>query len=132
MEIDDLRSNFPEFTDDEVYTDPMVTFWSGVAIKQLKVDRWGDLYDHGIYLCTAHYLTLAVTDQRAVAAGGTGGGTSGVIINESAGSVSVGYDVQSSIETDAGHWNLTSYGRQFIRLARMCGMGGMQLGYCED
>ena len=120
MDASTLRSNFPEFADENVYTDPMIDFWMGLAVKQLIVARWADFYDEGLQLCTAHYLKMAVTSASAEA-------NPGVITSESAGSVSVNYDVQSSIETDAGHWNLTNYGRQFIRLARMVGMGGYQL-----
>lgn len=126
MDVSTLRINFPEFADENIYTDPMITFWMGIAVKQLIQIRWADLYDEGIQLCTAHYLAMAVANQKAAAAGGVGGSSSGVISGESAGSVSVNYDTQAAIEPNAGHWNLTSYGTTFIRLARMVGMGGYQ------
>ena len=128
MEAATFRSHFPEFASETLYPPTVVTFWSGIAEKLVIEERWDDLYDHGVELATAHYLSLAAGDQRQAAAGGIpGNSTQGAITSQAVGGVSVSFDSSSALETDAGHWNATTYGRQFIRLARMIGMGGYQL-----
>jgi hypothetical protein len=125
--ITTFRTDFPEFADVTAYPEAVLLFWYGIAEKQLIVARWADLYTYGLELCTAHYVALAKQNQMASAAGGKPGNASGgPISSQSVGDVSVSYDTQAGIEQDAGFWNNTNYGKQFIRLARMCGMGGYQ------
>lgn len=127
MDIAQFREDFPEFADVTVYPDATVTFWSGIGEKMLIATRWADLYAYGLELFTAHQLALAANDQKTVAMGGTPGQATEVKSGKSVGGVSVSLDTAASIELNAGHWNLTTYGRQFIRLARIAGMGGAQL-----
>lgn len=128
MDAAEFRSHFPEFASETTYPPAVLTFWSGIAEKLVIEERWDDLYDHGVELATAHYLSLAAGDQKQAAAGGTpGNATQGAITSQSVGGVSVSFDTSSAMEKDAGHWNVTTYGRQFIFLARMIGMGGYQL-----
>jgi len=128
MDATVFRSHFPEFASETTYPPAVVTFWSGIAEKLVIEARWDDLYDHGVELATAHYLALAAADQKQAAAGGIpGNATQGAITSESVGGVSVSFDTGSAMDQGAGHWNATTYGRQFIRLARMIGMGGYQL-----
>ena len=128
MDLTQFRTDFPEFTDTVKYTDAVLTFWSGFVETRLNVDRWAGALNYGVELATAHYVTLAVKDQINAAAGKVPGSSmQGAASSKSVGDVSVSYDTTSSLEAEAGHWNLTSYGRQFIRLARNIGMGGVQL-----
>ena len=123
-----FRASFPEFADLVKYPDTLVTFWSGIGDAMLNTDRWGDVRDQGLKLFTAHQIVLATMNQAAGAIpGGAPGTGTGVISNQSVGGVSVGIDTQASIESYAGHSNETNYGRQFIRLAKMVGMGGAQV-----
>lgn len=119
MNIAQFRLDFPLFADTTKYPDAMVTFWGNIAEKQIIEDRWGDIYTQAVELYTAHSLVLA-TDAKI-------GKTTGLQNSKAVGDVSVGYDTTSTIELNAGHWNLTIYGRQFIRLARMYGAGCVQL-----
>ncbi len=41
--------------------------------------------------------------------------------------VSVSYDNGAIVENDGGNYNLTRYGRELLRLARIKGIGGLQL-----
>jgi len=128
MDTTEFRSHFPEFSSETTYPPAVVTFWSGIAEKLVIEKRWGELYDHGVELATAHYLALAAADQKQAAVGGIpGNATQGAITSESVGGVSVSFDTANAMDQGAGHWNMTTYGRQFIRLARMIGMGGYQL-----
>lgn len=119
MVIATFRTNFPLFADAVKYPDAMITFWSTIAEAQVALDRWGDIRSQAVELFTAHHLIIA--------ADGNIGKQTGIQSNKSVGDVSVGYDTQLSGELNAGHWNLTTYGKMFIRLARMYGAGCIQL-----
>ena len=125
MDITTFREDFPEFASETTYPDPQITFWSEIAEKRLIVSRWADLYAHGVELATAHYLTVAA--KNAVSPGGA----QGLQTSKSVGDVSASYDVQAISLKDGGQWNMTSYGRQFLELARLCGMGGYQCGVTD-
>lgn len=82
-------------------------------------------YDIGMELIIAHFLARAAFRAQATANGGPALAR-GVISSESAGGVSVNYDVASSTEEDAGHWNQTDYGREYVQMARLIGAGPTQ------
>ena len=121
MDLSAFRVAFPEFASTVTYPDATLTFWSALGEKLLKVWRWADFYDEGIMIYTAHQVTIATKNLS------TPGQASGITSSKSVGDVSVSYDTQAGIEKEAGHWNLTTYGRQFIQLARIVGSGGKQL-----
>lgn len=126
MDIAQFRIDFPEFADDAVYTDGMVSFWDGIAQKSVDVTRWGDLYTQGISLFVAHNIAL---QARSIAGSGSGGAgfVAGAISQKSIGDVSVSYDNEITKLDNAGQWALTIYGQQYLQLARMIGAGAVQL-----
>lgn len=81
----------------------------------------------GVYLYTAHEITLAAQSQKAGNIGGTPGQQAGPLTSKTVGPITAQYDAQSTTEKDAGYWNLTTYGKQFIRLARIFGSGMVQV-----
>jgi hypothetical protein len=85
-------------------------------------------YDFGQELHAAHNLVLERRAQDEAAKGNVPGWSKGAINNVSVDKASVGYDPASTIEPEAGHWNLTIYGQRFIRLLRQMGSGGLQIG----
>ena len=121
MDLTAFRAAFPEFADAIAFSDETITFWTGIAEKLLLPDRWADMLNHVVMLCTAHYLTIATSNTVSNGSG------SGLVASESAGDVSVSYDTSNTAEEGAGNWNESNYGRQFIRLARMFGSGGVQV-----
>lgn len=127
MIIADFRAEFPEFSDTAVYPDAQLTFWATIAERQVVQRLWCDLYTFGVKLYVAHEITIATQNKQASAAGGTPGQSGGIANSKAVGAVSVGYDANVAAEKDAGWWNLTNYGKQFIRLARMFGAGCLQL-----
>lgn len=127
MDNSAFRAAFPEFADTAKYPATQLDFWSALATAQVNVCRWGAQAPLGVFLYVAHELTLAGQNLGAAAFGGTPGGSSGPINSKTVGSVSVSYDTQQVAEKDAGWWNSTSYGRQFIRLARIFGSGVVQI-----
>lgn len=124
-----FRAAFPEFADTARYPDAMLDFWSGIGERLMfpQKHRWDTVYDYGLQLFVAHNITLAAQNVAASGSGGVPGGVSGPTTSKSVGSVSVSYDAASSIEPNAGHWNLTTYGKMLIHLSRMIGAGGIQV-----
>lgn len=128
MDATTLRTDFPEFADGTKYPTGTVNFWLSVGAKLLNAERWGELLDHGLELFTAHHLVVSARDVTAAAGGkGVPGTASGVVSSKSVGNLSLSYDTGAGIEENAGHWNLSTYGTQFINLARMVGAGPVQL-----
>lgn len=127
MDIGLFRESFPEFSDTALYPDAQITFWSTFAEAQVNPSRWKTQTLMGVYLYTAHTITLASKNYQSGSIGLTPGSQSGPINTKTVGSVTVGYDSQQAAEKDAGYWNLTAYGKQFIRLARLFGAGPVQL-----
>lgn len=123
----DFRAAFPEFADIVRYPDAQINFWAALAEAQVNCNRWGTQTQTGQYLYVAHEITLAASNQKTGIIGGTPGGTSGPVNSKTVGSVTAAYDTAQAAEKDAGYWNLTTYGKQFIRLARLFGAGAVQL-----
>lgn len=123
-----FRQDFPEFSNPSIYPDSLINFWLSVAQKLLNTSKWGDLLDQGYELYIAHNVSLARQNQREANVGGQPGVSKGPIASKSIDKVNIAYNSEASIEENAGYYNLTVYGQQFIRLARMMGAGGIQIG----
>ena len=121
-----FRTNFPEFANTTTFPDAMVNFWLGLAAKMHDPDRWGDSLDYGVCLFVAHNVALQSKNAKAAASGSVGG-SSGVLASKSVDKVSVSYDTGSATVAGGGAWNLTTYGVQWLQLAKLFGSGGMQL-----
>jgi hypothetical protein len=124
----DFRALFPEFTV-AIYPDATVNIWLSQSQNFVNPDFWGGQTDFGIYLLTAHELTLGRQNVRA--AGATGGGAlgsaSGVAQNKTVDRVSIGYNSNLSAVAGAGPYNLTSYGQRYYQLLLLFGTGGLQV-----
>lgn len=127
MDVAKFRTEFPEFSDTTLYPTSQITFWAGVAEKMVLQSIWNSMWETGVKLYVAHEITLARQNTKAAATGGTPGSSGGIANTKTVGSVTVGYDATTTTEKDAGWWNLTTYGKQFIRLARIFGAGAYQL-----
>lgn len=114
MNANAFRDTFPEFDCDT--TDAAIGFWSGIAEATVDADRWGDTYDAGVMLLTAHYLQLEKN----------GGGDAGVIASKAVGAVNVSFDNSTTLK-NGGDYLRTSYGKRFANLARLFGAGAVQL-----
>lgn len=122
----DFFAAFPAFNNTAIYPTFEVTNYLALANAQLNYSRWKNLMPMGSMLWAAHFLTMDAADAKA-AAGGKLAGSQLTQTSKSVGSVSVSVDTNFGTELDAGHWNLTTFGKRFIRFARMAGMGGVQL-----
>jgi hypothetical protein len=123
----EFKKVFPEFADDNQYPPAQIEYWGRIAELRLNADRWGNLLTHGKYLFVAHNIALSA---QAVAAANQGSSvlqSTGLIAGKSVGDVSINYDTGASNEEGGGNYNLTRYGRELLRLARIVGIGGAQL-----
>jgi hypothetical protein len=122
-----FRAAFPEFSSTTTYPDAQLDFWAAVAEAQVVLDIWDTMYTFGVQLYVAHEITLAAQSVAASSSGGSPGQFGGIATSKTVGSASASYDQNVTSEKDAGWWNLTRYGQQYIRLARMFGAGCVQL-----
>jgi hypothetical protein len=123
----EFRTVAPSFADPTMFPDEAIEFWLGASTLFLTC-RWGSAIGVATVLWTEHNMALQAWQTNSAAGGVVPGmGPSGLVSDESVAAVRVSYDTQTGSEADAGHWNLTLYGRMFIRLARMFGAGPWQL-----
>lgn len=123
-----FRTAFPAFADTTKYPNPVVDMWLGVAVQSVNEGRWSTLTDIGVSLYLAHELTIEGLISQQAARGIAPTGRQGIQTSKSADGVSVSYDVSTTSEKDAGHWNTTVYGTRYYRMARMMGAGPIQVG----
>lgn len=135
--VANIRSDLPEFASAALYPPAVITYWLSIAKLLLNPNRWDDtpaatgeptmLY-FGAEMFVAHNLVLERQAEAAASRRGIPGQASGPISSKSVGPLSISYDTGAAAELEAGHWNLTVYGQRFVRLARMVGAGGIQVG----
>jgi hypothetical protein len=124
---DQFRTDFPEFASTTKFPDGWIDFWAKFADNLLPANRWGNLLEMGSELLIAHNVTLQRMDMDSANAGQAPGTGDGLASNQGAGSVSLGIDTQATIEDTGGNYNATMYGVRFLRMARIVGIGGLQL-----
>ncbi|AOY96859.1 hypothetical protein BKK79_35795 [Cupriavidus sp. USMAA2-4] len=127
MTPEQFRADFPEFSDTTKYPNTLIQMWLTVATSLVNPVRWMELTNLGLALVTAHHLVLAQRDGATADVGGTPGEVKGPTSSKSVDKVSVSYDTGAVALSDAGFWNMTSYGIRFLNFARMMGAGGLQL-----
>lgn len=121
-----FTTDFPEFANSQ-YPQGWFNFWLTVGQKMLNDCAWQDLVYQGLALFIAHQMALQLRNVKAAAFGGDAGANSGPIASKGTDKVNVSYDTGSASIEGQGHYNLTTYGTQFIMLARMVGAGGAQV-----
>ncbi len=126
-----FRTQFPEFTDQSVFPDALITFWDGVVTNLLNPTRWGANLPVGEALFVAHHLAISARDQAAANVGGIPGEVQAPKSGKSVGGISVSLDTGAVTVNDnefAKFCNMTSYGLRFLALSRLTGAGGVQIG----
>lgn len=128
-----FREAMPMFADVVDYPSFQFNFYLNLGKKLLSVSRWGDpsdpdsLIDYGLTLFIAHYLTLFKRSMDLSDIGGDAGKVAGNETSKSVDGVAKSMDVSGVLNSDAGHWNMTTFGIQFYQLMIMAGAGGIQL-----
>jgi hypothetical protein len=111
-----------------MYSDDAINMYLTLAASMCDPARWNDWRPLGMALMVAHWLSLDAREAATAAKGGIPGQSGiGILSSKGIGQVSAGYDVTSGTERDAGNWNLTTFGRRYIHMARLVGMGGVQI-----
>ena len=105
---------YPEFNQPK-YTDNALQIWFDVAITLVSQKRWGNIYSQGVYLLTAHFLALNVTDARP--------SVNGLLTNNNVDGVSYSKDVSLVVNKDPTQFNQTKYGVLYYQLALIRGSG---------
>lgn len=116
-----FRAIYPVFFDLTMYPPEAVDFWIADATQRLNPLVWANLLNQGIYLYVAHKLQLG----RMMFLNPNGG--FGLVSSKSIGGVSIAYNTTLHTLANAGAFGLTIYGTEFLQLARLVGIGGVQL-----
>lgn len=128
-----FREAMPMFADVAEYPSFQFNFYLTLGTKLLPESRWGasndpdSLIEYGLTLFIAHYLTLFKRSMDLSDIGGDAGKVAGNETSKSVDGVAKSMDVSGVLNTDAGHWNMTTFGIQFYQLMMIAGAGGIQL-----
>ncbi|KAA1194849.1 DUF4054 domain-containing protein [Photorhabdus heterorhabditis] len=126
--VEQFRTDFPEFSDETHYPNAAINFYLSQADKLLDQCRHGEQFVYLAELFTAHYVELrGKTIAGAAIRGSVNTAGGGVLTSKSVDKVSMSYDTSGIINSDAGFWNNTAYGREFFWWWSMFGAGGRQL-----
>jgi len=122
-----FRQMFPEFADSSVYIDEQVQPWLSLANQSLNPFRWRQYYERAVGLFVSHELALSRMAQLQAQRGGAPGFGIGMVASKAVNGVSVSYNTSIGLIEGGGDLNLTIYGIQLLRLARMVGTGPVQV-----
>lgn len=109
----------------------VIEMYINLASSCLSYNRWIDQWSYGMSLFIAHYCTMWLQSEgspgstaKQIAESGM---SKGVKISKSAGDVSLSIDPLVNGWESWGQWNLTTYGKQLISMAKMIGYGIMYI-----
>ena len=128
LSVSQFRELQPAFADSSMYADEGINMYLTIAASMLDPNRWQDWRPLGMALMVAHWLSLDAREAKVAASGGIPGQAGiGILSSKSVGPISAGYDVSAGSEAGAGYWNMTTFGRRYYHMARLVGMGGVQI-----
>lgn len=120
MTPQEFKVRFPEFA---LVEDGRIQFLMIDAAAFVDESTWSDLYVRGLSLVIAHFLVL-----DALRAGGyVNAAMAGNVVAKKVGPVSVAYDAAMNAKIADSPFARTTYGQEYLRLARMVGMGGVSV-----
>lgn len=119
--IPDLLNAFPEFSNANQYPPDRITFWLGVSQNMVNQRLWGLMYSQGVFLLTAHYLTLDAINRNQLKDGALPGTVDGLDTGQKSDVESYTLSVSDLTLKDGGMFNKTSYGIQYLQLAKWRG-----------
>lgn len=135
--LDDFFEVYPQFGKNSEGNNnvPIVVLgmYLDMANSCIKKDRWHSKWRFGMCLYIAHFCTLylqSVSDADAGAKGIVEASKSqGLDTSVSVGDVSVSTDYSMVTTNITGYtgWGLTTFGQQFISIARLVGKAGMYI-----
>lgn len=118
-----FREMFPEFNAN-AYPDNGILVQMNIAIKLVNKCAFGDMYNYAVCLVTAHLLILR---QSSISSNGmaTGDGPQ-TASSKSVGEVSISYNAPAGYNAE-NSFSATSYGRMYLDLINLFGVGCIQL-----
>jgi len=122
VSITDIRTRFPEFSDDTEYPDPTIQLFIDDAVNVfMGTDevRWGGKYDYALAYLTAHLLASGENTEL-----GDTSASSGPISSKSVAGVAVAYAVVAKDRSEGDSFLAsTSYGQRYITIRNRCFVG---------
>jgi hypothetical protein len=113
--VDDLRTRFPEFVDDTMYSEDRIQLFLDDAILLYigsDESRWLGKYNIVHCLLCAHLLTVGISTELGDTSANTG-----EIVSKTVGSVSVSRAIVPKNRSDMDNFFIsTSYGQQFLNI----------------
>lgn len=135
--LDDFFKIYPQFgkNSEEEHNVPLLVLemYLNMANSCIKKVRWHSRWQFGMCLYIAHFCTLYLQSIADVDAGAKGiveaSKSQGLDTSVSVGDVSVSTDYSIATNNITGYtgWSLTTFGQQFISIARLVGKGGMYI-----
>lgn len=129
--IEDFFSIYPQFQGVEGLSEEIIEMYIQFADDVVNIKRWGRQWKLGMSLFVAHFCTIYLMTYQdpasSAAAVIASAQTKGLVSSKSVGDVSVSYDFSLAVQ-DVDRWgqfNLTTFGNQFVSLARLLSKGGM-------
>ena len=133
--VENFLEVYPQFginTTTNTYNVPemVIQMYLEMADSRIKESRWHKSWKIGMCLFIAHYCTLYLQTvstpedgQQVIASAGQ---IQGLQTSMSADGVSIGKDYSTIVksEENANDFNLTTFGIQFLSLAKLFGRGG--------
>lgn len=112
-----FRTRFPEFSDEQVYTDARIQMFLNDAKEDFNQTKLKEaITDRITEYLAAHYLAIATSSEEGDAS------STGPVASKSEGDLSVSYAVNSTNAGDSSFYNSTIYGQQYLTLLRTyCG-----------
>ncbi len=129
--INDFFEIYPQFRDNNALPPEMIEMYIDFADSAVNIKKWGKQWKLGMSLFVAHFCTVYMMsfspEGSSAAAVIAAGQTKGLVSSKSVGDVSVSYDFSYAIQDVAtwGQFNLTSFGNQFVSIAKMMSKGNM-------
>lgn len=129
--LDDFFTVYPQFQGVNGLSNEVIEMYISFANEVVNIERWGSQWTLGMCLFVAHFCTvylMSYTNPQSSAASVIAAGqTKGLVSSKSVGDVSVSYDFSLAMNdvTNWGQFNLTTFGNQFVSLAKLMAKGGM-------
>lgn len=120
-----FRETLPEFENTELYPDKVILLQMTIAQKLLSECAWGDMYNYAVCLLTAHLLVLKDASTSNSSGKVNGNGVQS-IASKTVDRVSISYNPPAGYDA-SNSFSATSYGRLYLDLIKLFGVGCIQL-----
>jgi hypothetical protein len=119
----DFKLRYPEF---DSIDDSRIQFWMNDAALEVGESAWGEFYEKGVMLLTAHLLTIDLANQGT--SSGSGGLSTNRVTARKVGDVQVSFARATADNASEDWYYQSSYGAEYLRLKMRFGMGAVAVG----